>query len=106
MNLATIPFDSQELKKKYTITSFQEAGILINVLNDVNANKNRKLPSGNCYKFGVIVNGEFFWYFNGNPVKVLKGKKVDREGMREIYQVLLQINRGTKNRPFIYKVNR
>ena len=105
MNLQTTPFSTQELKKTYEITAFEELGIKINVLNDVSAN-GRKLPSGNCYKFGVIIAGKYFWYFNGDPVKKIQEQKVDRTKMREIYSILLEVNKNTDNIPFTFKVKR
>jgi hypothetical protein len=105
MNLQTTPFSAQELKKTYEITAFEELGIKINVLNDVSAN-GRKLPSGNCYKFGVIIAGKYFWYFNGDPVKKIQEQKVDRTKMREIYSILLEVNKNTDNIPFTFKVKR
>ena len=105
MNLQTTPFSDKELAKKYEITTFEELNIKINVLNDVNAN-GRKLPSGNCYKFGVVINGEYFWYFNGDPVKKIQDQRVDRAKMREIYSVLLEVNKNTNNIPFTFKVKK
>jgi hypothetical protein len=105
MNLQTTPFSAQEIKKTYEITAFEELGIKINVLNDVSTN-GRKLPSGNCYKFGVIIAGEYFWYFNGEPVKKIQDQRVDRTKMREIYSILLEVNKKTNNIPFTFKVKR
>jgi hypothetical protein len=105
MNLQTTPFSTQESKKTYDITTFEELGIRINVLNDVSAN-GRKLPSGNCYKFGVLIAGNYFWYFNGEPVKKIQDQRVDRSKMREIYGVLLELNKDTENTPFVFKVKR
>ncbi len=105
MNLQTTPFSKQEVNKKYQITAFEESGIKINVLNEINTS-GRKLPSGNCYKFGVIISGQYFWYFNGEPVKKIQEQRVDRAKMREIYSVLLGLNSGTDNVPFTFKVSR
>lgn len=105
MNLQTTPFSDQELKKKYEIITFEELGIKINVLNEV-AVSGHKLPSGNCYKFGVIIDGEYFWYFNGDPVKKIQDQRVDRAKVREIFSVLSEVNKKTKNIPFTFKVNR
>jgi hypothetical protein len=105
MNLQTTPFSTQEINKKYEIIAFEELGIKINVLNDINEN-GRKLPSGNCYKFGVIIAGKYFWYFNGDPVKKIQEQRVDRAKMREIYSILLELNKGTDNTPFTFKVKR
>ena len=103
MNLQVTPFSPQERKKKYELTTFEELGITINVLNDVTSTT-RKIPSGNCYKFGVIIDGNFFWYFNGEPVKKIQEQKVDRTKMREIYSALLELNKDTNNIPFVFKV--
>lgn len=105
MNLQTTSFSAQEIKKKYEIISFEELGIKINVLNEVAVN-GRKLPSGNCYKFGVIIDGQYFWYFNGDPVKKIKDQRVDRSKVREIFSVLSEVNKNTNNIPFAFKVNR
>ena len=105
MNLQTTPFSTQESNKNYEITTFEELGIKINVLNDISTNR-RKLPSGNCYKFGVINNGEYFWYFNGEPVINIQEQRVDRAKMREIYSILLELNKNSSNIPFVLKVKR
>ena len=98
MNLKTTPFTDYENKKKYQMSSFQELGIDINILNEVT--QYNKIPSGNFYKFGVIIDGVFNWYFNGIAVAD------SRQKMREIYGAILQVNIGTQNQPFIYKVKR
>jgi hypothetical protein len=105
MNLQTTPFSAQELKKTYEMTTFEELGIKINVLNDTSEN-GRKLPSGNCYKFGVIIEGKYFWYFNGDPVKKIQDQRVDRSKVREIFSVLTEVNKNTENIPFTFKVKR
>ena len=98
MNLKTTPFTDFETKKKYEMSSFQELGMDINILNEVT--QYNKIPSGNFYKFGVVIDGVFNWYFNGIAVAD------SREKMREIYSAILQVNAGTNNKPFIYKVKR
>lgn len=98
MNLKITPFTEYESKKKYEMSSFQELGMDINILNEVT--QYNKIPSGNFYKFGVIINGVFNWYFNGIAVAD------SRQKMREIFGAILQVNQGTKNQPFIYKVKR
>ena len=105
MDLQITPFSTQELKKTYEINTFEELGIKINVLTDISAN-GRKLPSGNCYKFGVIIEGQYFWYFNGDPVKKIQDQKVDRAKMREIYSALLGVNKDNNYVPFTFKVKR
>jgi len=91
MNLQTTPFSAKDNKKNYEIVTFEELGITINVLNDISVN-GRKLPSGNLYKFGVLIGDKYHWYFNGEPVRTLQGQKVDRTKMREIYTCLLGLN--------------
>ena len=103
MNLQVTPFSAQERKKKYELTTFEELGIIINFLNDIGSSS-RKIPSGNCYKFGVIIDGNYYWYFNGEPVKKIQEQKVDRTKMREIYSALLELNKDTNNIPFAFKV--
>jgi hypothetical protein len=103
MDLQTTPFSKQELGKKYELSSFEELGISINVQNEITKH-DRKLPSGNCYKFGVITNGDYFWYFGGDPVKKIQNQKVDRTKAREIYSILVEVNKNTNNIPFIFKV--
>ena len=98
MNLKTTPFTEFENKKKYQMSSFQELGMDINILNELT--QYHKIPSGNFYKFGVIIDGVFNWYFNGIAVAD------SRQKMREIYSAILQVNNGTENKPFIYKVKR
>lgn len=98
MNLKTTPFTELESKKEYGISTFNELGMDVNILNEV-AQYN-KIPSGNFYKFGVIIDGQYNWYFEGIAVADSRNK------MREIYSGILQINSGTDNTPFIYKVKR
>jgi hypothetical protein len=98
MNLKTTPFTDYENKKKYQMSSFKELGMDINILNEVT--QYNKIPSGNFYKFGVIIDGVFNWYFNGIAVAD------SRQKMREIFGAILQVNIGTTNQPFIYKVKR
>ena len=105
MSFQTTPFSFQENAKKYEISSFDELGLTINMLNEIGTNK-RKLPSGNIYKFGVIIDGSYFWYFNGTPVKSIKDQRVDRAKMREIYSVLFDLNKNTSNTPFAFKVKK
>jgi hypothetical protein len=105
MNLQTTPFSSFENKKKYQINSFEELGVMINVLNEVCPN-GHKLPSGNSYKFGALIDGNYFWYFNGEPVKNIQEQRVDRKKMREIYSVLLEVSKNTTNIPFVFKVKK
>ena len=98
MNLKTTPFTDFENKKQYQMSSFQELGMDINILNELT--QYNKIPSGNFYKFGVIIDEVFNWYFNGIAVAD------SRQKMREIYSAILQVNNGTENIPFIYKVKR
>lgn len=98
MNLKTTPFTEFENKNKYQMSSFQELGMDINILNELT--QYNKIPSGNFYKFGVIIDEVFNWYFNGIAVAD------SRQKMREIYNAILQVNNGTENKPFIYKVKR
>ena len=98
MNLKTTPFTDYENKKNYQMSSFNELGMGINILNEVT--QHHKIPSGNFYKFGVIIDGLHNWYFNGIAVAD------SRQKMREIYSAILQVNVGTENTPFIYKVKR
>jgi hypothetical protein len=96
MNLKLIPFTELEKKKNYNLVKFIELGIPINMLNEV-TNFN-KIPSGNFYKFGLIKDDEFFWYFNSVAVADSRIK------MREIYGALLQVQK--EGIPFIYKVKK
>ena len=98
MNLKTTYFSDYENKKKYEMSSFNELGMDVNILNEVT--QYNKIPSGNFYKFGVIINEQYNWYFNGIAVAD------SRQKMREIYSAILQVNVGTQNQIFIYKVKR
>ena len=98
MNLKTTPFSDYENNKNYDMSSFNELGMNINILNEVT--QYNKIPSGNFYKFGVIIDQHYNWYFNGIAVAD------SRQKMREIYSAILQVNAGTLNQPFIYKVKR
>jgi hypothetical protein len=98
MNLKTTPFSDYENNKSYDMSSFNELGMDINILNEVT--QYNKIPSGNFYKFGVIINEQYNWYFNGIAVAD------SRQKMREIYSAILQVNAGTLNQTFIYKVKR
>jgi hypothetical protein len=53
-----------------------------------------------------LIAGNYFWYFNGEPVKKIQDQRVDRSKMREIYGVLLELNKDTENTPFVFKVKR
>jgi hypothetical protein len=99
MNLKTIPFSEQENKKTYKLLSFNELNLKINILNEITTSS-RKIPSGNNYKFGVIIQNNFYWYFNGNSVAK------DRDKMRLIYSALLEVNKETGNTPFIFKIKK
>ena len=57
MNLKTTPFSDYEIKKNYDMSSFNELGMDINILNEVT--QYNKIPSGNFYKFGVIINDQY-----------------------------------------------
>ena len=98
MNLKTTPFSDYENNKNYDMSSFNELGMDINILNEVT--QYNKIPSGNFYKFGVIIDQQYNWYFNGIAVAD------SRQKMREIYSAILQVNAETLNQPFIYKVKR
>jgi hypothetical protein len=98
MNLKTTIFTDYENKKNYEMSSFKELDMNINILNEVM--QYYKIPSGNFYKFGVIIDGINNWYFNGIAVAD------SRQKMRDIYSAILQVNIGTQNKPFIYKVKR
>lgn len=98
MNLKTTPFTDLETKKEYHISTFKELGMDINILNELT--QYNKIPSGNFYKFGVVIGGVYNWYFNAIAVADSRIK------MREIYSAILQVNQGTTNQPFIYKVKR
>jgi acetone carboxylase gamma subunit len=98
MNLKTTPFSDYENKKDYDMSSFNELGMNVTILNEIT--QYNKIPSGNFYKFGAVINGEYNWYFNAIAVAD------SREKMREIYSAILQVNAGTQNQPFIYKVKR
>jgi hypothetical protein len=98
MELKTTPFTDFENSKNYQMSAFKELDMDINILNEVT--QYHKIPSGNFYKFGVIIDGKYYWYFNGIAVAD------SRQKMREIYGAILQVNFGTKNLPFIYKVKR
>jgi len=98
MNLKLTKFSNEEIKKEYKISKFDEMGMTIHILNE--PSKFHKIPSGNFYKFGLLSNdGYYFWYFSGNAVAD------SREKMREIYGALLQIKKAGEI-PFIYKVKK
>jgi hypothetical protein len=97
MNLKLTEFSSIEKKKKYELSNFNELGVVIYILNE--KTNFYKIPSGNFYKFGLYSNGNYFWYWFGQPVAD------SREKMREIYSALLQITKDNEI-PFIYKVKR
>ena len=99
MNLNTTPFTEEEKDKAYSVFTFNESSINITLLNEI-SNSKGKLASGNNYSFGVIKNGEYFWYFNGTAVAK------NRDKMREIFSALKELNKGTKNIPFTFKHKR
>ena len=97
MNLKTTEFTDQEKAVKFEISSFTEMGMKIHILNEID--NYHKIPSGNLYKFGVYADGNYYWYWFGQPVAD------SREKMREIYGALLQVKKENET-PFIYKVKR
>jgi len=96
MNLKKSPFSYFESKKKYSINNFNELGVSVNILNVVS--EKTKIPSGNFYKFGIIENGELYWYFNGVSVAN------SRQQMLDIFKAILSVNKNSKSTPFIFKV--
>jgi hypothetical protein len=96
MNLKLIPFTELEKKKTYKLTQFIELGIQMAMLNEI-TNFN-KIPSGNYYKFGLLLDNEYYWYFNSVAVAD------SRDKMREIYSALLQVKK--EGVPFIYKMKK
>lgn len=96
MNLKKSPFSPFESKKKYSINTFNELGICVNMLNVVS--EKTKIPSGNFYKFGVLENGELYWYFSGVAVAN------SRQQMLDIFRAILSVNKNSKSTPFVFKV--
>lgn len=96
MELKLTPFKEIELKKQYELIKFNELGINICMLNETT--KTNKIPSGNFYKFGLILDNKYYWFFAGNAVADNRNK------MREIYSALLQVNK--KGTLFVYKVKK
>ena len=96
MNLKKLPFSDFENTKKYSKVSFIESELEITMLNIVS--EKSKIPSGNFYKFGVIINEKFYWYFNGNAVAN------SRQQMIDIFRAILSVNKNPKSTPFIFKV--
>jgi hypothetical protein len=96
MNLKKSPFSDFENKKKYSINTFNELGVSVNMLNIVS--EKTKIPSGNFYKFGIIENGKLYWYFNGVSVAN------SRQQMLEIFKAILSVNKDVKAKPFTFKV--
>lgn len=99
MNLTTTPFNSLEERKRYKITTFTELGLKINVLNEEPLG-NYKIPSGSFYKFGVIRNGKYFWFFNSVPIAN------ERQQMREFYSGICSVLKSNNDIPFVFKVKR
>lgn len=95
MNLSTTPFTKEEVKKELKLVKFNELGLDINFLND--ADLQQKNPSGNNYKFGVIIGNQYFWYFNGKSVAKSRAK------MREIWSALLDYHSNSNQTPFVFK---
>jgi hypothetical protein len=98
MNLTTTPFNSFEEKKQYTLSTFTEMDIKINILNE--NHRNNKIPSGSFYKFGVIRNGKYFWFFNSVPIAN------DRQQMRDFYLAICTVLKSSSDIPFAFKVKR
>ena len=97
MNLKTIEFSEEEKQKKFKLSKFKEIDMEIFILNEVE--NFHKIPSGNYYKFGVLINDKYHWYWYGKPVAD------SREKMYEIYKALLKVKKENEI-PFIYKVKR
>ncbi len=98
MNLTRTKFTDSEAKKVDTIHSFDEMGITINMLMDKDSFT--KIPSGNQYKFGVISDTNFYWFFYGKAVAN------SREKMREIFHAICKSNQNPSDLPFVFKVKR
>ena len=98
MNLTKTKFTDSELKKIDDIHSFNEMGITINMLMDKDIFT--KIPSGNHYKFGVLTDTGYYWFFYGKPVAN------SRDKMREIFHAISNSNQHPSDLPFVYKVKR
>jgi len=96
-NLKTTPFTIDESNKSYKRVDFVEDNINISFLNETRVS--RKIPSGNLYKFGVIIEGKYYWYFNGNIVAD------SRDKMRTIFKAILGVSEVGQS-PFVLKSRR
>jgi hypothetical protein len=96
MDLKKTPFSDFEKSKKYCVTSFNELGVNVTVLNY--AEIKTKIPSGNFYKFGAYEGGKLYWYFNGQAVAN------SRQKMLEIFSAILIVTKNTEQKPFVFKV--
>jgi hypothetical protein len=96
MNLTTTPFTPFEEKKQYSLSTFIEMDIKINILNE--DSKHYKIPSGSFYKFGVIRNGNYFWFFNSVPIAN------NRQQMRDFYLAICSVLKSNSDIPFVFKV--
>lgn len=97
MSAKTIPFSDDESNVEYKLTTFKEMGVTINVLSEVAPTK--KIPSGNYYKFGVLKNNKYRWFFNGSPVANTR-----REMIEVFYAISKNYITDDKSTAFAFKV--
>ena len=94
--LLLTPFSAEESKKDYTLNTFDEQGIKINILRD---NSYVGLSSGTLYKFGLQdSNGNKFWFLNSQAYK-------GRQEARKIFAVLKHYceKNNINGQPFMIK---
>lgn len=78
-NLELTPFSKEDKEQNFQLNTFVERGLVINML----APKKLKVQSGNLYKFGVLSNHKYYWFFKGKSL--IKGRKK----AIEVYKALL-----------------
>lgn len=98
LDLSVTPFSEYELRKKYLISTFMEDSIEITFMREDIAEY--KINSGNKYKFGEIVNNNFYWYNQGNPIAF------SREEMRNVFSALNDLKNNSQKIIFTYKIKR
>lgn len=92
------PFTSQQNKKTYKWSSFNEMDVTINILSEIGKNHAQK----GYFKFGLKSSeDEMFWFFNGAATLN------DRVKMIEVFkQLLLYCRENNIGVPFVMKVQR
>jgi len=95
-NLELTPFSESEKKQEYSINTFVERGIVIDM---IRPKKILTPNSGTSYRFGTRINNEFYWFFKGKSLVKNRAKAI------EVFKALIiYCDDNDKGSPFMTKV--